>query len=98
MVIILALDILFSFNTCIIKRGVIISERKEIAKVYLRSFFFIIDVVSLVLSLMQLFFNNTKKYQTYFNFLVFIKIVKVYQFDINIKRYGLRSFNSLLIY
>jgi hypothetical protein len=62
MVVILFLDIAFSFNTCIIKRGVIISERKEIAKDYLRSFFFITDLVSLVLSLMQFFLNNAKNY------------------------------------
>lgn len=47
---------------------------------------------------MQLFLNSLKNYHTFYNFLVFIKIVKVYQFDRNIKKYGLKSFNTLLIY
>lgn len=98
LVILLVLDILFSLNTCIIRKGVVISERKAIAADYLKSVFFIVDVVSLVFSILQLIFNSVKNYQNYYNFIVFIKIVKVYQFDRNIKRYGLKSFNSLLIY
>jgi hypothetical protein len=98
LVIILIMDILFSLNTCIIRRGVVISERKAIAASYLKSPFFIVDIFSLVLSIMQIMLNSLQKYQTYYNFIVFIKIVKVYQFDRNIKRYGLKSFNSLLIY
>ena len=98
LVVVLTLDILISLNTCIIKRGVIISERKAIAKDYLKSFYFVVDLLSLLLGFLQLFLNSANNYQTFFNFLVFIKIVKVYQFDKNIKRYGLKSFNSLLIY
>lgn len=98
LVILLVLDILFSLNTCIIRKGVVISERKAIAADYLKSVFFIVDVVSLIFSILQLIFNSVKNYQNYYNFIVFIKIVKVYQFDRNIKRYGLKSFNSLLIY
>ena len=94
----LFLDILISLNTCIIKRGVIISERRAIANDYLKSFYFTVDALSLLLSFLQLFLNSVKDYQTVLNFLVFIKIAKVYQFDKNIKRYGLKSFNSLLIY
>jgi hypothetical protein len=98
MAVMLVLDIVFSLNTCIIRKGVIISERRAIAKDYLRSLFFAVDAVSLALGMLQLFLNSQKNYRTYYNFLVFVKIVKVHQFDRNIKRYGLKSFNSLLIY
>jgi len=50
------------------------------------------------MSILQLNLNEEKNYQTSFNFIVFIKIIKVIQFDRNIKRYALKTFNALLIY
>lgn len=95
---ILVLDILYSLNTCVIRRGVVISSRKAISSEYLFSLYFYVDTISLIVAIVQLSVNSLNNYHTYYNFIVFIKIIKVYEFDKNIKRYGLKSFNSLLIY
>lgn len=98
LVVILVLDILYSLNTCIIRRGVVISSRRAIGADYLFSLYFYVDIISLIIAIIQLSTNTLENYHTYYNFIVFIKIVKVYEFDKNIKRYGLKSFNSLLFY
>jgi len=98
LVILLVLDILYTFNTCTIKKGVVIFNRKEIALNYIKSIFFWVDVLSLIVSILQLALNNRDNYHTAYNFIVFIKIIKVYLFDKNIKRYALKSFNALLFY
>lgn len=51
-----------------------------------------------MVSILQAALNDLHYYKTAYNFIVFIKIVKVVQFDRNIKRYALKSFNALLVY
>ena len=87
-----------SFNTCYVKKGVVIYDRKEIANQYIGSLNFWIDLISLLVSIVQVAVNREENYSTVYNFIVFIKVVKMYSFDKNIKRYALKSFNSLLIY
>ncbi len=98
LIVILVLDILYSLNTCIIRKGVVIESRKAISFDYMFSLYFYVDIISLIVAIVQLSVNSLENYQTYYNFVVFIKIIKVYEFDKNIKRYGLKSFNSLLFY
>ena len=98
LILILILDILMSFNTCYVKKGVVIYDRKEIANQYIGSLNFWIDLISLLVSIVQVAVNREENYSTVYNFIVFIKVVKMYSFDKNIKRYALKSFNSLLIY
>ena len=50
------------------------------------------------MSILQLALNDVYNYDTAYNFIVFVKIIKMYEFDKNIKRYALKTFNSLLIY
>lgn len=94
----LVLDILFSFNTCFIRKGIIITERKQIALEYIKSIYFWIDILSLIVSILQVALNKLPNYHTGYNFIIFIKIVKVHQFDKNIKRYALKTFDSMLAY
>jgi hypothetical protein len=95
---VLVLDILFSFNTCIIRKGIVITERKQIALAYIKSAYFWIDLISLIVGILQVAVNQLHNYQTAYNFIIFIKIVKVSQFDKNIKRYALKTFNAMLAY
>lgn len=98
LIMVLALDILYSFNTCCIRKGVVIASRREIAKQYVHSLYFWTDAFSLLVSIMQASLNDRSNYETAFNFVVFVKVIKVYQFDRNIKRYALKTFNALLVY
>ena len=98
MVVVMALDILITFNTCQIFKGEIISNRKEIAWFYFKSRYFWVDVSCFIISVFQVGYNTNKNYSTGFNFFIFAKVIKVYEFDKNIKRYALKSFDSLLIY
>ena len=95
---IMLLDILISFNTCYIDRGAISYDRREIARKYVKSFSFWVDLFCFIVSILQVIFNHRDNYSTGYNFFIFVKIVKVYNFDINIKKYALKSFNALLIY
>jgi hypothetical protein len=98
MVPIMLVDIVITFNTCYVKNGVVIYDRGEIAVKYIRSVNFWVDLIVLLVAIIQVPTNNLANYSTAFNFIIFIKIIKIYSFDKNIKRYGLKSFNSLLLY
>jgi len=50
------------------------------------------------MAILQLIFNDVENYNTAYNFIVFIKIIKVYLFDLNLKKYALKTFNWLLAY
>lgn len=65
---------------------------------YVRSSYFWIDLACLLISIIQVALNNESNYTTGYNFFIFIKVVKVYEFDKNIKRYALKSFDALLFY
>lgn len=98
LIIVMLLDILISFNTVIIKKGIILDKRQEIASHYVRSTYFWIDLICFLLSILQVSLNSRTNYSTAYNFIIFIKVVKVYEFDKNIKRYALKSFDALLFY
>lgn len=98
LIVVMVLDILISFNTVIIKKGIVLDKRQQIALHYVRSAYFWIDLACFLLSIIQAAFNGRDNYTTAYNFIIFIKVVKVYQFDKNIKRYALKSFDSLLFY
>jgi len=98
MIPIMLADILITFNTCYVKNGIVIYDRRLIATKYVRSIHFWVDLTCFIISVLQVAFNSQDHYQTAFNFIVFIKVIKMYSFDQNIKKYGLKSFNSLLIY
>lgn len=98
MVLVMALDILITLNTYQIEKGAIISERKEIFWSYFKSIYFWIDCACFIISLFQVGFNTTQNYSIGYNLFIFIKVAKMYEFDKNIKRYALKSFDSLLIY
>lgn len=95
---ILLLDILVSLNTVVIKEGKVISSRPGIAHHYFRSVFFWVDISCLIISIAQVIFNDRDNYSTVYNYIIFIKMIKMFEFDKNIKRYGLHSFDALLVY
>lgn len=91
-------DILISFNTCFMRNGIVVYSRKQIAKNYVQTIYFYVDIISLIASIIQFLHNSEETYDPAFNFVVFVKIIKVYHFDKLITRYALTSFNVLLIY
>ena len=76
-VITLFIDICISFNTGFIKNGKIIWVRKQIARNYVFSLYFWLDILAFVVVILQLILKNdfTVRFP-FLNFLVFIKIVK----------------------
>ena len=78
MVALLATDILFSFNIMAIRDGQIISNRREVAKNYFFSFYFWVDVVSLIVSILEVALNDKSNFTPAYNFIVFIKAIKTY--------------------
>lgn len=78
MVAVLAADILLSFNVIAISNGRIISSRAEVARHYVRSVYFWVDLLSLVVAILEVIFNDKSHFTPSYNFIVFIKIVKAY--------------------
>lgn len=99
LIIVCTLDILMSLNTSFIQKGKLITDKHIIRSVYIRSIYFVFDLLSLIVVICQQILRRYFQNQLPFlNLLVFIKVFKVANFDTLIKKYVIKSSNVLLYY
>jgi len=97
--VILISDIAISFNVGIIKNGKIILNRRAANREYVMTIYFYCDIITLVMSFLQIIFQNTfMKDVNIFHYIIFIKLTTAYFLDSLIKKYVIKSFNALLFY
>lgn len=65
----------------------------------MNTIYFYCDVIALVISILQIIFQNTfMKEITFFNYLIFIKLTTAYFLDSMVRKYVIKSFNVFLFY